>query len=149
MMLRFDFRKKRNLFPYLIISVLFLILVAALVQSGQLYTIQNKMLSIAKKSKTLLVSKPKPSPKIFQLSSKKQQASTNKENFEKNASQSKLQLCGIALLEEEKYVFLRDDENSSYILKEGSLCGKFKIERITLDSVIIVWSDGKGEILKW
>lgn len=145
MMLRFDFRRKKNLIPYFIILVLFLISVAALVQSGQLFTIKNKMLSVAMKSKTLLAEKSKPSEKKFQPPSKKQQTPTPK----KNLTQSKLQLCGIALLEEEKYVFLRDGENNGYILKEGSLCGKFKVERITQDSVIIVWSEEKREILKW
>ncbi|MDI6850792.1 MAG: hypothetical protein QMD82_02515 [bacterium] len=139
MILRFDFRKKKlSLRPLLITSSLLLILLLLITQKEQVIKF-GKSLNIREIFATTKV-------KRAELRKESDIGVTVKKP---QVAEKKLALCGVLQFGDQGYAFLKSSEDEKFILREGEYAGSFKLENVFADSVILVWNNGKREVLHW
>ncbi len=138
MILKFDFRRKKSPLRPLFFLVLIVIISSLVVTQGS---------DLVKLSKFLKSSKPR----IVGVS-KRQRLEAQKEAttpLEKPSVEKQLVLSGVLIVGDERFAYLRSFEGEKYILCEGEYGGKFTLERVFPDSVILLWNDGRREVIKW
>jgi hypothetical protein len=138
MILKFDFRKKKSpLGPLFFLALIVIISSLVVAQRSDL----------VKLSKFLKTSKPR-----IAGESKRQRLEAQKEAttpLEKPSVEKQLVLSGVLIVGDERFAYLRTFDGEKYILREGEYGGKFTLERVFPDSVILLWNDGRREVIKW
>jgi|GEM_PF-1262142 len=142
MILRFDFRKKKKPLKPLILTVFLVLILSLLVTQKEELIKFSKSFNISKVSKTVATKDIK--------GTKIQKARDINLTAEKpQFAEKKLVLCGIFQLEDQRYAFLKSSDGARFILREGEYAGSFKVESVYIDSVILVWNNGKREVIQW
>ncbi len=138
MILKFDFRKKNSpLRPLFFLVLIVIISSLVMTQWGDL----------VKLTKFLKSGKPR-----IAGESKRQKLEAQKEAntpLKKPSVEKQLILSGVLIVGDERFAYLRSFDGEKYILREGEYGGKFTLERVFPDSVILLWNDGRREVIKW
>lgn len=139
MILRFDFRKKKGPLKPLLFLIFILMISLILITQQENITKFGKSLITNKFFTTMVVKKSG-------LQEKRSISSVAKKPY---FQERQLVLCGVFLSGDQRFAYLKSSDGEKFILREGEYAGMFNLESVYPDSVILVWNNGKREVLRW